>query len=84
MASSPENIACLKKQVSIQTIGYNKINQLLHVRFLKDSEHLKAHMKKHAEILRPKFETVIDILDRNLGGKILPIGISHGRILHQS
>jgi len=69
MASSPENIACLKKQIAIQTIGFNKINQLLHVRFLKDAEQLKAHMKKHAEILRPKFEAVIDILDRNLGGK---------------
>ena len=69
MASSPENIACLKKQIAIQTIGFNKINQLLHVRFLKDAEQLKAHMKKHAEILRPKFEAVLDILDRNLGGK---------------
>lgn len=69
VASSPENIAHLKKQIAIQTIGYNKINQLLHVRFLKDPEHLKEHMKKHAEILRPKFETVLDILEKNLGGK---------------
>ncbi|HOK42606.1 MAG TPA: aminotransferase class I/II-fold pyridoxal phosphate-dependent enzyme [Thermoclostridium caenicola] len=69
VASSKENIAHLKKQISIQTIGYDKINQLLHVRFLKDPEHLKAHMKKHAEILRPKFETVLDILEKNLGGK---------------
>lgn len=69
VASSAENIAHLKKQIFYQTIGYNKINQLLHVRFLKDPEHLREHMKKHAAIIRPKFETVLDILERNLGGK---------------
>jgi transcriptional regulator len=69
VASSPENIARLKKQISIQTIGYNKINQLLHVRFLKDPATLEEHMKKHAAIMRPKFETVLDILEKNLGGK---------------
>jgi len=69
VASSPENIAALKKQISIQTIGFDKINQLLHVRFLKDPENLREHMKKHAAILRPKFETVLNILDKNLGGK---------------
>lgn len=69
MASSGENIAHVKKLLSIQTISFNKINQLLHVRFLKDPGHLREHMKKHAEILRPKFETVLDILERNLAGK---------------
>lgn len=69
VASSTENIACLKKQIAIQTIGYNKINQLLHVRFLKDSQHLMEHMKKQARILRPKFETVLSLLDKNLSGK---------------
>ncbi|HOJ85228.1 MAG TPA: aminotransferase class I/II-fold pyridoxal phosphate-dependent enzyme [Thermoclostridium sp.] len=69
VASSPENIAALKKQIAIQTIGFDKINQLLHVRFLKDPENLKKHMRKHAEFLRPKFETVIRILEKNLEGK---------------
>lgn len=69
VASSRENIAHLKKLTSIQTIGYDKISQLLHVRFLKDPEHLREHMKKHAEILRPKFETVLGIMDEMLSGK---------------
>ncbi|HBR02242.1 MAG TPA: aminotransferase [Ruminiclostridium sp.] len=69
MASSKENIAHLKKLLAIQTIGYNKINMLLHTRFLKDPEHTKAHMKKHAAIIRPKFEAVLEILDKHLAGK---------------
>ncbi len=69
VASSPENIAYLKKQIAIQTIGFDKINQMLHVRFLKDPENLKEHMKKQAGFLRPKFETVFNILEKNLGGK---------------
>ncbi len=69
MASSKENIAHIKKQVAIQTIGHDKINMLLHVRFLKDSGHIREHMKKHAEIIRPKFEAVNEILEKNLSGK---------------
>lgn len=69
MASSKENIAHVKKQISIQTIGYDKVNMLLHTRFLKNAEIVKEHMKKHAEILRPKFEAVHEILDKNLSGK---------------
>ncbi len=69
MASSKENIAHIKKQVAIQTIGHDKINMLLHVRFLKDSGHVREHMKKHAEIIRPKFEAVNEILEKNLSGK---------------
>jgi aspartate/methionine/tyrosine aminotransferase len=69
MASSKENIAHVKKQISIQTIGFDKVNQLLHVRFIKNPEHLAQHMKKQAEILRPKFEIVLSILDKNLAGK---------------
>jgi DNA-binding transcriptional MocR family regulator len=67
IAASKGNIENIKKLISIQTIGPNKINQLLHVRFFKDLEGVKAHMKKHAEILRPKFEAVLYILDKNLG-----------------
>ena len=51
-----------------QTIGHDKLNQLRHVRFLKDLDGIKAHMSKHADIIRPKFEMVLDILDKNLGG----------------
>lgn len=69
MASSKENMAHIKKQISIQTIGHDKINMLLHVRFLKDAAHLHEHMKKHAEIIRPKFEAVNEILEKNLSGK---------------
>jgi aspartate/methionine/tyrosine aminotransferase len=69
MASSKENMAYIKKLISIQTIGYDKINMLLHVRFLKDLDHIKEHMKKHAAIIRPKFEAVDEILSKNLSGK---------------
>lgn len=69
MASSKENIAYIKKQISIQTIGHDKINMLLHVRFLKNAQNVREHMKKHAEIIGPKFEAVIDILERKLKGK---------------
>lgn len=69
MASSKENIAHIKKHLAIQTIGYNKVNMLLHVRFLKDMNNIKEHMKKHAMILRPKFEAVNEILEKNLSGK---------------
>lgn len=69
MASSKENIAHIKKQIAIQTIGHDKINMLLHVRFLKNAQNLEQHMKKHAQILRPKFEAVTEILEKNLKGK---------------
>jgi DNA-binding transcriptional MocR family regulator len=69
VASSKENINDLKKQISIQTIGYDKINMLLHTRFLKNAATVNEHMKKHAAILRPKFEAVHEILDRCLSGK---------------
>ena len=59
LAASPENVAEIKKRLGVGTIGYDKINQLRHVRFLKDAEGLAAHMSKHAAILRPKFELVL-------------------------
>ena len=58
----------IKKQLSIQTIGHDKINQLRHARFFGDINGLKAHMKKHAELLRPKFEAVLNAFDRDLAG----------------
>lgn len=68
MAASEANLSFIKKQLSIQTIGADKLNQLRHVRFFKDIDGIHAHMEKHAEILRPKFDAVTDCLDKELGG----------------
>ena len=68
IASSAANLNAMKKSMTIQTIGYDKINQLRHARYFKDIEGLKAHMKKHADLMRPKFEAVLDVLDRELTG----------------
>lgn len=68
MASSPANIAWTKKHLSKQTIGPDKVNQLRHIRFLKDLEGVHAHMRRHAEILKPKFETVLEVLEAELAG----------------
>ncbi len=68
VASSAKNLDAMRKSMTIQTIGYDKINQLRHVRYYKNIEGIKAHMNKHAELLRPKFETVLSVLDRELTG----------------
>ena len=68
-ASSKNNVEDVKKQLTIQTIGYDKINQLRHVKFFKDLDGVKAHMAKHADIIRPKFEMVLETLEKELGGK---------------
>ena len=68
IATSKNNIADINKQLTLQTIGHDKVNQLRHVRFFKDLNGVKEHMSKHADILRPKFEAVLDILERELGG----------------
>ena len=68
LAASEENLADVKKQMTIQTIGYDKINQLRHVAYFKNIDGLKAHMKKHADSMRPKFEAVLDVLDKELSG----------------
>ena len=68
IATSKANIDALKKQMNVQMISHDKINQLRHVRFFKDINGLKAQMAKHAEILRPKFEAVDEILNKELGG----------------
>ena len=65
-AASEGNIKFLLKQIGVQTIGYDKINQLRHVKFLKSPEGLKEHMKKQADYLRPKFECVLAVLDHEL------------------
>lgn len=68
MAASEANLADARKAMFYQTIGHDKLNQLRHVRFFKDMDGVRAHMKKHAAILRPKFEAVLDVLERELGG----------------
>ncbi len=68
MATSAANVADAKKHLTIQTIGPDKLNQLRHVRFFKDAAGVKAHMQKHAALLRPKFEAVARIFERDLGG----------------
>ena len=68
LAASENNISDVMSRMKWQTIGHDKLNQLRHVRFLKDLDGIKAHMSKHADIIRPKFEMVLDILDKNLGG----------------
>lgn len=68
VASSDRNLADIKKSMTIQTIGFDKINQLRHARYYKDIEGLKAQMRKHADIMRPKFEAVLEVLQRELGG----------------
>ena len=68
LITSPANAAEIKKSMTIQTIGHDKLNQLRHVRFFKDAQGVYAHMDKHAAILRPKFEAVIETLESELGG----------------
>ena len=68
VASSPENLAWIKKSMTVQTIGYDKVNQLRHVKFFKNFDGVKKHMMKHAESMRPKFLAVEGVLEKELGG----------------
>lgn len=68
LAASAKNIAEIRKSMSFQTIGHDKVNQLRHVRFFKDIDGVKAHMMKEADLIRPKFEAVEHILQDELGG----------------
>ena len=68
IAASKANLEDMKKQMNVQMISHDKINQLRHVRFFKDLDGIKAHMRKQAAILRPRFEAVDEILTRELGG----------------
>ena len=71
MATSEANLAYLVPLINIQTIGYDKINQLRHVKYLQNKAHTLALMQRHAAILRPKFHAVLDALD----SEIAPLGI---------
>ena len=68
VASSVRNLEWMKSAMTIQTIGPDKINQLRHVRYYKDKAGLKAQMSKNSALIRPKFELVIETLERELGG----------------
>ena len=68
IAASTANLADIRKQMTIQTIGHDKVNQLRHARYFKDIHGVVEHMRKHADILRPKFEAVIDVLNKELDG----------------
>lgn len=68
ITASRKNLEDFAKTMTIQTIGHDKVNQLRHVRFFKDMDGMHAHMRKHAAILRPKFEAVLAGLDKNLAG----------------
>ncbi len=66
IATSLNNLEEIKAQLSYQTIGHDKVNQLRHVRFFGDIKGMKEHMRKHAAIIRPKFEAVLSTLERDL------------------
>ena len=68
MSSSADNLAALTEHMGFATIGPDKVNQLRHVRFLKDLDGINTLMQSHAEIIRPKFDAVLDTLERELGG----------------
>ena len=68
LAASKANLDDIRKYITVQTIGHDKLNQLRHVKFFKDLEGVHAHMRKHAAILRPKFEMVEATLEKELGG----------------
>ena len=68
IASSLKNIDFIESQMTVQTIGHDKINQLRHARYFKGIEGMKEHMKKHADLMRPKFEAVENGLEKELAG----------------
>lgn len=68
IATSKNNRDFIKKQMFVQTIGYDKINQIRHVKFFKDIKGMEQHMQNHASLIRPKFEAVLESLENNLGG----------------
>lgn len=68
LAASQANLEDAQHYMQFQTIGHDKLNQLRHVRFFRDMQGMYNHMRKHAAILRPKFEKVQEVLERELGG----------------
>ena len=68
MAGSENTLKNFRRRLSFQTIGPDKVNQLRHLRFLKDMDGVKAHMEKHRQILAPKFAVVMRFLEEELTG----------------
>lgn len=68
LASSEENIKEILKRLTVQSISYDKVNMLRHVKYFKNLDGIKAHMQKHAKILKPKFDAVINTLNSDLSG----------------
>ena len=68
LAGSPANVAWYMQAAQVRTIGPDKLNQLRHVRFLRDPAGIAAHMARHRALLAPKFAAVLDALERRLGG----------------
>ena len=68
MAASSANLDYIREGMTVRTSGYDKVNQLRHVKYFKDIDGIREHMKKHADIIRPKFEAVLQVLDREIGG----------------
>ena len=72
MASSAENIKYMENLLGVQLISYDKVNQLRHVKFLQNKEHTLEVMKRHAGVMAPKFQMVLEVLDR----EIAPLGFA--------
>lgn len=73
LAASPNNVADVKKRMTVQTIGHDKLNMLRHIRYFKNLDGIKRHMKLHAAILRPRFRVVLDTLENKLAN----MGVAH-------
>ena len=69
ISTSKANVEDIKKRLTIQTIGHDKINQLRHVNYFKNLDGIKAHMKKQAQIIRPKFEMVEQVLEKEIASR---------------
>ena len=80
MATSEANQAYLQKLIGIQTISYDKVNSLRHVRYLKDKAHTLELMKKHAAILNPKFQCVLRHLDTEIAPRHRLLAAAEGRL----
>ena len=68
LVASKKNLDLIRQRLTVQTISYDKMNQHRHVEFFKNADGVRAHMKKHAAILKPKFDIVLDRLNKELSG----------------
>ena len=68
LISSEANLKEAQEYMNFQIIGHDKLNQLRHVKFFQNLDGVMNQMKKHAEILRPKFEAILQVMDQELSG----------------